>query len=62
MHGPAVYVKEGFPFARDLTLESTTDSYLCFRLALLQSVSYFFFFIDHLLRLYVLFLMLFHLT
>ena len=43
MHGLAVYVKEGLPFARDLSLESSADSYLCFRLALLHSVSYFFF-------------------
>ena len=43
MHGLAVYVKEGFPFARDLSLENSADSYLCFRLALLHSVSYFFF-------------------
>ena len=43
MHGLAVYVKEGLPFARDLSLENSVDSYLCFRLALLQSVSYFFF-------------------
>ena len=43
MHGLAVYVKEGLPFARDLSLENTADSYLCFRLALLHSVSYFFF-------------------
>ena len=43
MHGLAVYVKEGLPFARDLSLENSTDSYLCFRLALLHSVSYFFF-------------------
>ena len=43
MHGLAVYVKEGLPFARDLSLESSEDSYLCFRLALLHSVSYFFF-------------------
>ena len=43
MHGFAVYVKEGLPFARDLSLESSEDSYLCFRLALLHSVSYFFF-------------------
>ena len=33
MHGLAVYVKKGLPFARDL----------CFRQALLHSVSYFFF-------------------
>ena len=43
MHGLAVFVKEGLPFARDLSLENSTDSYLCFRLALLHSVSYFFF-------------------
>ena len=43
MHGLAVYVKEGLPFARDLSLENSVDSYLCFRLALLHSVSYFFF-------------------
>ena len=43
MHGPAVYVKEGLPFARDLSLENSADSYLCFRLALLHSVSCFFF-------------------
>ena len=43
MHGLAVYVKEGLPFAQDLSLENSADSYLCFRLALLLSVSYFFF-------------------
>ena len=43
MHGLAGYVKDGFPFPRDLSLENSADSYLCFRLALLQSVSYFFF-------------------
>ena len=43
MHGLAVYVKEGLPFARDLSLENSADSHLCFRLALLHSVSYFFF-------------------
>ena len=43
MYGLAVYVKEGLPFARDLSLENAADSYLCFRLALLHSVSYFFF-------------------
>ena len=29
-HGLAVYVKEGLPFAQDLSLESSGDSYLCF--------------------------------
>ena len=43
MHALAVYVKEGLPFARDLALENSADSYLCFRLALLHSASYFFF-------------------
>ena len=43
MPGLAVYVKEGLPFARDLSLENSADSYLYFRLALLHSVSYFFF-------------------
>ena len=36
-------MKEGLPFARDLSLENSVDSYLCFRLALLHSVSYVFF-------------------
>ena len=43
MHSLAVYVKEGLPFARDSSLENSADSYLRFRLALLHSVSYFFF-------------------
>ena len=43
MHGLTVYVKEGLPFAQDLYLENSADSYLCFQLALLHSVSYFFF-------------------
>ena len=30
MHVIAVYVKEGIPFARDLSLENSADSYLCF--------------------------------
>ena len=36
-------MKEGLPFAQDLSLENSGDSYLCFRLALLDSVLYFFF-------------------
>ena len=43
MHGLGVYVKEGLPFAWDLSLENSADSYLSFWLALLHSVSYFFF-------------------
>ena len=42
MHGLTVYVREGLPFALDLSLENSADSYLCFQLALLHSVSYFF--------------------
>ena len=36
-------LKKDFLFAWDLSLENSVDSYLCFRLALLRSVSYFFF-------------------
>ena len=36
-------LKKDFLFARDLSLENFADSYLCFRVALLHSVSYFFF-------------------
>ena len=43
MHGFAVYVKEGLPFTRDLSLENSADSYICFQLALFHSVFYFFF-------------------
>ena len=43
MHGLAVYVKEGLPFAQDVSLENSADSYLCFWLALLHSNPYFFF-------------------
>ena len=35
--------KKGLPFACNLSLEKSVDSNLCFRLALLHSVSYFFF-------------------
>ena len=43
MHGFVVYVKEGLSFAWDLSLKNSADSYVCFRLALFHSVSYFFF-------------------
>ena len=29
MHGLAVYMKEGLPFAPDLSLENSADSYVC---------------------------------
>ena len=62
MHGLAVYVKEGLPFPRELFLENYADSYLCFRLALLHSVPYsFFFYWSPSLSLYTIFI-LFHLT
>ena len=37
MHGLTVYVRERLPFGQDLSLEHSTDSYLCFRLAFLHS-------------------------
>ena len=40
-HGLVVYVKEGLPFAWDISLENSAGSYLCFWLALLHSASYF---------------------
>ena len=45
MHSLANYVKEGLPFARDLSLENSADSYLCFQYAPIcfHSVPYFFF-------------------
>ena len=43
MYGLTVYLKNGLFFARGLSLENSADSYLCFRLALPYSVSYFFF-------------------
>ena len=39
MHGLQVYKKEGLPFAREKSLENSGDSYLCFQLALLHSMS-----------------------
>ena len=39
MHDLTVYMKEGLPFAWDLSPENSADSYLCFRLALLHSES-----------------------
>ena len=58
MHGLVVYVKEGLLFTGDLTLQNSADSYSRFRLTLLHSFS----FINHLLRLYARFLILFHVT
>ena len=41
MHGIAIFVKEELLFAHDLSLENSADSYLCFWLDLLHSLSYF---------------------
>ena len=35
MHGLALYIKEGLPFAWDLSLENSAIYFLCFRVALL---------------------------
>ena len=43
MRDLVVYVKEGLPFVRDLSLENSPDSCLCFRLTLIHSVSYLFY-------------------
>ena len=41
MHGLAVYVKEGLPFAQGLSLENSANCYLCFRLALVSVLIFF---------------------
>ena len=59
MHGLAVYVKEGLPFARDLSLQILTYVFdLLYFTQCLTSFSS----IDHLLPHYAWFLILFHLT
>ena len=62
VHSFVVYAKEGLPFTREASLENFVDSYLCFQLASLHSVPYFFYSVDHLLRHCARFLTLFHLT
>ena len=62
MHGLAVYVKEGLPLARDLSLKNSAGSYLCFRLTFLHSVSCVFFLYRSLFRRYARVLILFQLT
>ena len=61
MHGLAVYVKEGLPFARDLSLENSADSYVFDLLYFTQCLTSFSS-IDLLLHRYARFLILFHLT
>ena len=55
MHGPAVCVKEGLPFARHFSLENSVDSYYVFDWLYFIQCLTFFFSIDHLLHLYALF-------
>ena len=61
LHGLAVYVKERLPFARDLSLENSADSYVFDWLYFTQCLTSFSS-IDHLLQLCARFLILFHLT
>ena len=61
MHGLAVYVKEGLPFAWDLSPENSADSYVFDCLYFTQCLTSFSS-IDHLLQLCAQFLILFHLT
>ena len=57
----SVYMKEGLSFAWDLSVENFADSYLCFWLDLLLSVSYSYSSISH-LCFWARFLILFHLA
>ena len=43
MHGLGVYVRNNLPIARESSFESPGHSFMCFRLALLHTTSYFFF-------------------
>ena len=61
MHGLAVYVKEGLPFAWDLSLENSADSYVFDWLYFTQCLTSFSS-INHLFCLCARFLILFHLT
>ena len=62
VHGLAVYVKEGLPLARDLSLENSVNCYYIFEwLYFIQGLTIFSSF-DHLLPPYAQLLMLFHLA
>ena len=61
MYGLAVYVKVGLPFARDLSLENSADSYVFDWLYFTQCLTSFCS-VDHLLRLCARFSILFHLS
>ena len=62
MHGLAVYVREGLPFARELSLKTLRILTYVFDWLYFTQCLTSFFSIDHLFRLYVRFLILFHLT
>ena len=62
MHDLAVYVKEGLPFARDVSLENSADSYYVLDWLYFTQCLTSFSSIDHLLQLCAQFLILFHLT
>ena len=62
MHDLAVYVKKGLSFARDLSLENSADSYLSFDWFYFIQCLTSFSSINHFRRLYVRFLILFHVT
>ena len=51
MHGLAVYVKEQLPFAQDVSLENSADSYLSFDWFYFTQCLTFFSSINHLLNL-----------
>ena len=61
IHGCAVYVKEGLPFAWDLFLENSADSYLCFNRLYFTQCPISFFSTNYLLCHCGWFLILFHL-
>ena len=62
MHGLAVYVREGLPFARELSLKTLRILTYVFDWLYFTHCLTSFFSIDHLFRLYVRFLILFNLT
>ena len=62
MYGLAVSVKEGYPFARDVSLENCADSHLCFRWLYFTQCLTSFSSMDHLFCLCARFLIPFHLT
>ena len=62
MNGLAVYVKQGIPFAWDLSLDKSIDSYLCFDWLYLTQLLTCFSSVDELLCLCAQFLILFYLT